>query len=83
MQIVANELKKRGATALASNLKNNKEVFINVRGKNTYVVMKVEDYNRYREYELEQAIRDSKADLEAGCYSKESVEEHIRNITTD
>lgn len=81
MHITANELKKRGATALTEKLQDNQEVFINIRGKNVYVALKIEDYNRFREYELENAIRESQADLESGNYSEESVSSHIQSLT--
>lgn len=81
MYISANELKKRGSLALSEKLKNHKEIFINVRGKNMYVVMNVEDYQVLREYELEKALLEAQADLASGKFKEMSVEEHIQNIT--
>jgi len=39
-------------------------------------------YNYFRECELESALEESKRDLENGKYIEESVEEHIRRITS-
>jgi hypothetical protein len=54
-----------------------------VRGKERYVVMSLEHYREMREVELEAAWMRVKADLEAGRYHKESVEEHLGRISAE
>ena len=48
--VTANELKTQGVSAFESLLKKDDEVIISVRGKNRYVVMELEKYNKLREF---------------------------------
>lgn len=80
--ITANELKTKGLMALDKAISNGDEAIITVRGKNKYVVLSFQRYNYFRECELESALEESKRDLENGKYIEESVEEHIRRITS-
>lgn len=80
--ITANELKTKGLAALERAISNGNEAIITVRGKNKYVVLPFERYNHLRECELESALEESKKDLENGRFIEESVENHIRRITS-
>ncbi|MGA1839593.1 MAG: type II toxin-antitoxin system Phd/YefM family antitoxin [bacterium] len=79
--ISANELKKKGVSVIDDLIKDQEEVIITVRGKGKYVVVDMETYNRFREYELEAALADARRELETGNYIKEDVEDHIKRIT--
>jgi len=81
MSITANELKTKGVTAIESNLSENDELIITVRGKESYVVMNIEQYNYLRECELEAALHQAKTDVESGDFIVESVSDHIKRIT--
>ena len=81
--LTANELKTRGISAVETRLKDEDEVIISVRGKDRYVVMDMEKYARLREYELDMALQEAKADVAAGRYRAESVAEHLRQVTDD
>jgi PHD/YefM family antitoxin component YafN of YafNO toxin-antitoxin module len=81
MSITANELKTKGVTAIKSNLSENNELIITVRGKESYVVMDMEHYHYLRECELEAALQQAKADVESGDFVVESVNDHIKRIT--
>jgi PHD/YefM family antitoxin component YafN of YafNO toxin-antitoxin module len=83
MSITANELKTKGVSAIESNLGNEDELIITIRGKESYVVMNMEHYNYLRECELEAAVHQVKADLESGDYKIESVNDHIKRILND
>lgn len=83
MHISANELKTKGVSAISSRLANTKEAIITIRGKERYVVMDMEQYNYLRECELEAALNQAKADVEAGRFFTETVDEHIRRVTHD
>jgi PHD/YefM family antitoxin component YafN of YafNO toxin-antitoxin module len=83
MNITANELKTKGVSAIESNLDNNDELIVTVRGKERYVIMNMEHYNYLRECELEAALYQSKADVEAGDFVVESVSNHIKRILYD
>ena len=79
--ISANELKTRGVSAIAEVTRHNTEAIITVHGKNTYVVLSMEEYNKLRECELETAIQEVREDIRNGNLSNESIDEHIRRIT--
>ena len=71
--ITANELKIRGVSAVEDRLENEEEVIISVRGKDRYVVMSLEKYAMLREFELDMAVMEARADYEAGNIITESV----------
>ena len=79
--ITANELKVRGVSAVKDRLEHEEEVIISVRGKDRYVVMTLEKYARLREFELDMAVMEARADYEAGSVITESVEDHMKRVT--
>ena len=79
--ITANELKTKGISILNDETSSDDEVIITVRGKNKYVVIPIEKYNYLRECELEAALHESRKDIKAKKYRKESVEKHVKRIT--
>jgi PHD/YefM family antitoxin component YafN of YafNO toxin-antitoxin module len=78
--ISANDLKTKGVKAIEEALATQPEVAVSVRGQVKYIVMSEEHYQYLRECELEAALAESKADLDAGRYVKETVAQHIRRI---
>lgn len=80
--ITANELKTKGVTIIDEVTSHNNEAIITVRGKNRYVVLSIEEYNQLREYELEAAIKESQEDIENGRIYEESIDEHIKRISS-
>ena len=78
--ITANELKTRGVSAVEDRLENDEEVIISVRGKDRYVLMSLEKYARLREFELDMAVMEARADYEAGNIITESVEDHMKRV---
>ena len=79
--ITANDLKTKGISILNDETSSDDEVIITVRGKNKYVVIPIEKYNYLRECELEAALHESRKDIKAKKYRKESVEKHVKRIT--
>lgn len=80
--ISANDLKVKGVKAIEEALATEPEATVSVRGQVKFVVMSSEQYQYLRECELEAALAESKADLEAGRYVKETVAQHIKRINT-
>lgn len=78
--ITANDLKTKGVTILDKETSDDSEVIVTVRGKNKYVVLPIEKYNRLRECELEAALLETKRDIKEGKFVKESVEKHVKRI---
>ena len=79
--VTANELKTRGVSVVEERLEAEDEVIISVRGQDKYVVMGLEKYARLREFELDAAIQEARADYEAGRVNTESIDEHIKRVT--
>ena len=78
--VAAVELKRRGVSALAPALAEDDQAIITVRGKGRYVVMKMETYHRLREAELDQAVREARADYAAGRIADRSVKHHMSRL---
>jgi len=78
--VTANELKTRGVSAVEDRLEYEEEVIISVRGKDKYVVMSLEKYAKLREFELEMAVMEAKADYETGNIITESVDDHMKRV---
>ncbi|RLL49770.1 type II toxin-antitoxin system Phd/YefM family antitoxin [Mariprofundus sp. EBB-1] len=78
--IVANDLKMRGVSALEEGLKSEDEAMITVRGKEKYVVMRVDHYHYLREMELEAALLEARQDVADGNVIRESAEAHVRRM---
>jgi hypothetical protein len=78
--LTANDLKTRGVAAIEALLAHQPEAMISVRGKERYVVMDVAHYHYLRECELDAALAQSRADIEAGRYVMESAEAHSARL---
>ena len=78
--ISANDLKTRGVGAIEQALQEQAEASVTVRGEVRYVVMSKEQYQYLRECELEAALAESKSDLDAGRFVKETVAQHLQRI---
>ncbi len=81
--ITANDLKTRGISAVEDLLEKEDQVIVSVRGVNKYVVMELEKYARIRECELDMAVREARADYEAGRVITETVDEHMKRVTDE
>ena len=81
--ITANELKTRGISAVEDLLETEEQVIISVRGVEKYVVMGLEKYARLRESELDIAVKEAKADYEAGRTITENVDDHMKRVVDE
>lgn len=78
--ITANDLKTKGVACLEEMLAKQPEAIITVRGKESFVVMKIDHYHYLREMELEAALHESQQDLAAGRFSKDDIAQHVADI---
>lgn len=78
--ISANDLKTKGVGAIEQALEGQHEVCVTVRGQAKYVVMSREEYARLRECELEAALAESRADVDAGRFVKETAAQHMERL---
>ena len=58
MTITANELKTRGVSSLEDTVNSDGCAIITVHGKDKYAVLRIEDYNKLRELELDLIIQE-------------------------
>lgn len=72
--LTANDLKTKGIAAIEAALAERPEAIVTVRGKDRFVVMDIAQYHHLRECELEAALAETRADVAAGRYVKESAE---------
>ena len=78
--IAANDLKTRGVSSIEKALEQGAEAVISVRGRDRYVVMEMEEYNRLRVCELEAALYETRQQVAAGEFVEESVADHVARI---
>lgn len=79
-QLTANELKTKGIAAIEAALENQTEAIVSVRGNDRFVVMDLAHYHYLRECELEAALSQTRADLAAGRFNKDTPEEHLARV---
>jgi hypothetical protein len=58
-------------------LLEDEKVIISIQGIDTYVVMDLHRYAKFREYALEIALLEARADIDAGRYCESSVNDHM------
>ncbi len=78
--ITANELKTKGVSVVEDALRSDDEAVITVRGKETYVIIDINKYSKFREYELEVALQETRADIAAGRVIRETVDDHMKRV---
>lgn len=78
--LTANDLKTKGVSDIERLLQDAQEVVISVRGKPRYVVMDIAHYDFLRECEIVAAWAQTRDDLAAGRYRRESADSHMARI---
>lgn len=78
--ITANDLKTKGIACLEESLAHQPEAVITVRGKESFVVMKIEHYHYLREMELEAAFYEARQDLSSGRFTKDDIDRHVDEL---
>jgi PHD/YefM family antitoxin component YafN of YafNO toxin-antitoxin module len=78
--LTANDLKTKGIAAIEAVLAERPEAIVTVHGKDRFVVMDIAQYHHLRECELEAALAETRADVAAGRYVKESAADHLKRV---
>ena len=78
--LTANDLKIKGVAAIEAVLAKRPEAIVSVRGKDRFVVMEIAQYHYLRECELEAALAETRADIAAGRFVKDSPAAHIKRV---
>ena len=79
-RISENDLKTRGVTAIENALREKTEAIVSVRGKDTYVVMSLDQYSHLRTRELEAALHETRKNLAEERFITESPADHLKRI---
>jgi|GEM_PF-131901 len=68
LAITANDLKRNGVSGIERAMleSEDSQVFVDVRGKAKYVILAVEAFNLFREYQLDKAIAEAEYCLKTG-----------------
>lgn len=80
--ISTKDLKTRGITAIDQVLQDQFEAAITVDGEVKYIVMSEERYRYLRECELEAALAESKANMNASRFVRETIDQHLDRIAS-
>lgn len=80
MTIVANDLRTKGVKILKEALEDADEAFISVRGESEFVVMRTENYEKLKSYELDIAYMEAMKDIKNGNFKSVSADEHIKEL---
>ena len=80
MTITANEVKKQGVSVFDKMLEKDSELIINVRGKDKFVVLDIERYKEFREYELDIAYMKVMQDIDNKKYKIQTASEHAKEL---
>jgi PHD/YefM family antitoxin component YafN of YafNO toxin-antitoxin module len=80
MTITANELKTRGVSSLDDTVEANGCAIITIHGKDKYAVLRIEDYNKLRELELDLAIKESLEEIKEGKSYTDGIDEHMKRV---
>jgi len=80
MTITANEVKKNGVSIFNKLLDKTDELIISVRGKERFVVLDIDRYREFREYELDIAHMKAMQDIKNGNYKVQTAQEHIKEL---
>ncbi len=81
--LTANDLKTKGVSDIERLLQEAQEVLISVRGKPRYVVMDIAYYDFLRECEIAAAWAQTRSDLAAGHYRRESADAHRARLASE
>ncbi len=80
MIITANELKIKGISVIEKVLKTESEALISVRGKRKYIIMPLKRYDKMRESELLESLRQAKEDYNSGNCTAVTADEHMKEL---
>ena len=83
MVINANQVKVSGVSLFGQLLEKFDELTINVRGKNRYVVLDIERYQKLQALELDKAYEDVMKDIEKGKFKTVSADEHLKDLMSE
>ena len=80
IEITANNIKTKGISVLDAILGNEDNAVITVKGDSRYVVIPIEKYNKFSEFEIALALNEIKKDIGEGKYYF-GIDEHLKKLS--
>jgi len=80
VEISANNIKRRGISYVEKYLKSGESVLISVRGRTKYTIIPIAKYDKLRELELDNAIKQAEEDYKEKKYITETAEDHFKRL---
>ncbi len=80
MIVAANDLKKKGVKLIDELIKKGYDIIISVRGKQKYVIVDIDKYEKLKDSEIELAYIEAMKDFKEKNYHTD-IEAHIKNIS--
>ena len=78
------DIRNRGIKAVDEEIANNGIATLTYRGKPKYVIFKIDEYERFKELEMELAYKEAVEDIKNGNYKAvkniQELEKHIQDL---
>ena len=78
------DIRTRGIKAVDEEIESNGMATLTYRGKPKYVIFKIDEYERFKELEMELAYKEAMREIERGEYkslkSTQDIEKHIQEL---
>lgn len=86
LSITANDLKRNGVAGIERAMieSDDKHVLVDVRGKAKYVILAADEFNLFREYQLDQAIAEAEQCLALGAVQViENLDDYAQQLSNE
>ena len=78
------DIRNRGIKAVDEEIASNGMATLTYRGKPKYVIFKIDEYERFKEMELELAYKEAMQEIENGNYksvkSTQELDKHVQEL---
>ncbi|MBM7074595.1 hypothetical protein JQC92_21690 [Shewanella sp. 202IG2-18] len=84
MNVQANDVKVKGVKALSDAIDSDGVCIVSSRGKPILAAIDIEQYQKFREWELSQALAECETDIAAGDYKViDDVDAHVAELLSE
>ncbi len=78
------DIRNRGVKAIEQEIADHGMATLGYRGKPKYVIVEIDAYEKFKEWELQHAYEEAKKEIESGRYTsisdEEALKKHIENL---
>lgn len=84
MTVSANDIKTRGMAAIEDAFDSDATCLLTKRGKPVYAVIDLNDYDEFREWQLDKAVKEAEEDIAAGNFTVVTdIDAHVKGLLND